>query len=97
MGSTLDEQVIEVLKMNMDGFASLAAEMLEFDPDFLYHHLSINQKAKFFIQKRRKLGDEKRKVIIKESEKLLEIDHIWWIQYPKWLENMVMIKKTNNK
>jgi len=48
-------------------------------------------------QKRRKLGEERRKATIEEIEKLLQTDFIQEAQYIKWLANVVFVKKLNGK
>jgi len=36
-------------------------------------------------------------VIKEETKKLLSASHIWEIQYPEWLANVVLVKKANGK
>ncbi|XP_020230413.1 uncharacterized protein LOC109811165 [Cajanus cajan] len=59
--------------------------------------LAINPRVKPVVQKRRKFGEDKRKAIRQEVEKLLSASHIREIQYPTWLANVVMVKKSNGK
>ena len=40
---------------------------------------------------------ERQKVIEAEVEKLLEAKFIEEMEYPKWLANIVVVKKSNNK
>ena len=40
---------------------------------------------------------ERNKVVTEEVEKLLEADFISEVFYPDWLENVVMVKKSNGK
>ena len=40
---------------------------------------------------------ERQKVIEAEVEKLLEVKFIKEMEYPKWLANIVVVKKSNNK
>nr|KYP54333.1 Retrovirus-related Pol polyprotein from transposon 17.6 [Cajanus cajan] len=67
------------------------------DPDFLCHRLAIDPNAKAVIQKRRKFGEEKRRAIAEETNKLVLAGHVREIQYPTWLENVVMVRKSNGK
>nr|KYP69397.1 Retrovirus-related Pol polyprotein from transposon 17.6 [Cajanus cajan] len=67
------------------------------DPDFLCHRLAIDPRAKPVTQKRRKFGDDKKQAIRQEVDKLLSASHIREIQYPGWLANVVMVKKSNGK
>jgi len=71
--------------------------MPEIDPDFLCHRLTMDEKVRPVIQRRRKLNEERCLVIKEETQKLLKVDHIREIQYPKWLVNVVLVKKANKK
>jgi len=48
-------------------------------------------------QRRRKFNEERRLVVKEETQKLLSAGHIREIQYPKWLANVVLVKKANGK
>ena len=67
------------------------------DPDFLCHHLSMDATVRPVRQRRRKFNEERRQVVKEETQKLLSAGHIWEIQYPEWLANVVLVKKTNGK
>jgi len=67
------------------------------DPDFLCHHLTMDPKVRPVRQRRRKFNEERRFVVQEETHKLLSARHIREIQYPKWLANVVLVKKTNGK
>lgn len=67
------------------------------NPNFICHKLSISSKAKPIAQRKRKLGEEIRQVVQKESEKLIKADFIREIEYFTWLSNVVMVKKSNGK
>jgi len=54
-------------------------------------------KAKLRAQRRRRLGEEKAQVVSKEVNKLIEANPISEIQYPEWLTNVEMVKKSNGK
>nr|KYP47343.1 Retrotransposable element Tf2 [Cajanus cajan] len=90
-------KLIEVLKVNISAFAWHAKDMPGVDPDFMCHRLAIDPSAKPVIQKRRKFGEEKRKAIAKETNKLLMAGHVREIQYPTWLANVVMVRKSSGK
>nr|KYP49416.1 Retrovirus-related Pol polyprotein from transposon 297 family [Cajanus cajan] len=91
------EKLIEVLKVNISAFAWHAKDMPGVDPDFMCHRLAIDPGAKPVIQKRRKFGEEKRKAIAEETNKLLMAGHVREIQYPTWLANVVMVRKSSGK
>jgi len=48
-------------------------------------------------QRRRTFNDERRLVVQEETKKLLSAGRIREIQYPKWLANVVLVKKVNGK
>ena len=48
-------------------------------------------------QRRRKFNEEKRQAIKEETQKLLVAGHIREIQYPEWLANVVLVKKSSRK
>nr|KYP33112.1 Transposon Ty3-I Gag-Pol polyprotein [Cajanus cajan] len=90
-----EEGLVTVLKSNISAFAWSVGDMPGIDPDFLCHHLMVDPKAKPVIQKRRKFGEDKRKAIVEETRKLMAAGHIREIQYPTWLANVVMVRKSN--
>nr|KYP44754.1 Retrovirus-related Pol polyprotein from transposon opus [Cajanus cajan] len=91
------EKLIEVLKANMSAFAWHVKDMPGVDPDFMCHKLAIDPRAKPVIQKRRKFGEDKRKAITEETDKLLTAGFVREIQYPTWLANVVMVRKSSGK
>jgi len=48
-------------------------------------------------QRRRKFNEEKRQAIKEETQKLLAAGHVREIQYPEWLANVVLVKKSSGK
>lgn len=42
-------------------------------------------------------GKERSDVVVKEVQKLIMANFIWEIQYPDWLANVVLVKKSNGK
>ena len=48
-------------------------------------------------QRRRKFNEERRQAIKDETQKLLAAGHIREVQYPEWLANVVLVKKSNGK
>ena len=80
-----------------DAFAWSASDMPGIDPDFLYHHLSMDATVRPVRQRRRKFNEEKQLLVREETQKLLRAGHIREIQYPEWLANVVLVKKANGK
>ena len=81
----------------MDAFAWSASDMPGIDSDFLCHSLAMDPQVRPVRQRRRKLNEERRQVIHEETHKLLAAGHIREIQYPEWLANVVLVKKSNGK
>ncbi|XP_020201791.1 uncharacterized protein LOC109787663 [Cajanus cajan] len=92
-----EERLVKVLKENVSAFPWHSSDMPGIDPDFLCHKLAIDPSAKAVIQKRRKFGEEKRRAIAEETQKLVKAGHVREIQYPTWLANVVMVRKSNGK
>ena len=101
MGKTLDgetqDQIANVIGRHLDAFAWSASDMRGIDPDFLYHHLAMDPQIKPVRPRRRKFNKERRQAIRDETQKLLVAGHIKEIQYPEWLVNVVLVKKSNGK
>ena len=71
--------------------------MPRIDPGFLCHRLTMDPKVRPVRQRRRKFNEERQLVVQEETGKLLNAGHIKEIQYPKWLANVVLVKKANEK
>ncbi|XP_020225377.1 uncharacterized protein LOC109807267 [Cajanus cajan] len=101
LGSNLSEterrEIENVVKKNKDLFAWRPADMPGIDPTFLCHRLSVCREAKPVAQRKRKMGEERKKAVEAETSKLLEAGFIREIQYTTWLANVVMVKKSNGK
>ena len=101
LGGPLDEgtrrQISGVIEKNLGAFAWSASDMPGIDPDFLCHRLAMDPQVRPVRQRRRKFNEEKRQVIHDETHKLLVAGHIREIQYPEWLANVVLVKKSSGK
>nr|KYP60058.1 Transposon Ty3-I Gag-Pol polyprotein [Cajanus cajan] len=67
------------------------------DPKFLCHRLVVCRDARPVVQKKRKMGDEKRKAANAGVHKLLQAKFIREVTYTTWLANVVLVKKVNGK
>ena len=67
------------------------------DPAVITHRLNVNPSFKPVKQKRRSFSPERQKVIKEEVGKLLQAKTIKEVEYPKWLANVVLVKKANGK
>jgi len=57
----------------------------------------MDPKVRPVRQRRRKFNEERHLAIRQETLKLLTVGHIREIQYPEWLTNVMLVKKTNGK
>ena len=101
VGSKLAEDLksllIHFLKHNKDVFAWKQEDMGGIDPAIITHKLNVSPSFKPVKQKRRSFAPERQKTINKEVGKLLKAGAIREVEYPEWLANVVLIKKTNGK
>ena len=82
---------------NKDLFAWSSADMPGVHPDVMSHKLAIFREARPVAQKKRKMGDERRRAVEEEVRKLEGARFIKEIKYTTWLANVVMVKKTSGK
>ncbi|XP_057734726.1 uncharacterized protein LOC130950219 [Arachis stenosperma] len=85
------DDLITILKTNADLFAWRLADMPGIDPNFICHRLAVNPNTRPIRQKKRNLGDERRKAAEAETKKLLEAGFIWELRFSAWLANIVMV------
>ena len=69
--------------------------MLRIDPSVMVHRLNIDPKFKPVKQKCKVFNDERYMDINTKVEKLLKAGFIRESQYPNWIANLVLVKKTN--
>ncbi|GAU29444.1 hypothetical protein TSUD_150140 [Trifolium subterraneum] len=91
------ERIITVLRNNRDLFAWQPSDMPGIDESVITHKLSVSPINKSVVQRKRKVGEERRAAITEEVAKLKEAGFIEEIKYPTWLENVVMVKKASGK
>ncbi|PKA64791.1 hypothetical protein AXF42_Ash016822 [Apostasia shenzhenica] len=61
------------------------------------HHLNVSQAITPIAQKKRVMAGDRQDAIKEEINKLLGAGYIREVQYPRWLTNIVMVKKANGK
>ena len=81
----LQDQIAKVIERHLDAFAWSASDMPGIDPNFLCHHLAMDNQVRPVRQRRRKFNEERRHAIRDETQKLLAAGHIREVQYPEWL------------
>ena len=101
MGSQLppreNEELIGFLKKNVDVFAWDAYDAPGINPNFICHHLNVNPSATPKKQLPRRPSKEHADAITDEVRKLKQADAIKEVFYPKWLANIVIVKKESGK
>ncbi|XP_056696908.1 uncharacterized protein [Spinacia oleracea] len=95
LSSGLRIDLIRLLRDHKDIFAWSAADMPGINPKLICHKLDVNAEARPIKQKKRNYSSEKNKAIAEEVKKLQEAGFIEPCMYPKWLANVVMVKKAN--
>ncbi|RYE03027.1 MAG: hypothetical protein EOP33_09865, partial [Rickettsiaceae bacterium] len=90
-------QLASFLREFKDVFAWTHADMPGIDPDVIVHRLNDDKTIAEKVQARRAFNPERYLAINEEVEKLLSAGFIREAKYPKWVANVVMVKKPNGK
>ena len=67
------------------------------NPAIITHRLIVSPSFKPVKQKRRSFTPERQRAINEEVGKLLQAGAIREVEYPEWLANVVLVKKSNGK
>ena len=92
------EELIEFFRRNIDVFPWNASEAPRVDPEFICHHLKVNQLIIPRKQPPRRLSKEHAKAVREEVTKLKQaraIKEVFF--YPEWLANTVVVRKKSGK
>jgi len=92
-----EELLGAVILENRDLFAWSSTDMPGIHPDVMSHKLAIFKEARSVAQKKRKIGEERRRAVEEEVKKLEGTCFIKEIKYTTWLANVVMVEKANGK
>ena len=87
------EQLVGLLKKYVDVFAWMYDEMLGMDPGLVVHSLNVDPGVKPVVQPAKVFHIDLEAQITQEVKKLLVGGFIKPIQHPKWLSNVVPVKK----
>ena len=90
-------KLIQFLKENLDVFAWSHEDMPGIPPEIIQHKLNVNPDRKPIQQRRRVFAPERDQAVADEVIKLLAAGFIREVHYPKWLANVVLVKKANGK
>ena len=74
-------RIVDVLHRDMDLFAWQPSDMLGIQPSIICHKLVICPQAKPISQKKKKMGEEWRKAVKEEVDKLLNANFIREVRY----------------
>ena len=91
------EELVELLRRNVDVFAWDAYEASGLNPEFICHHLNVDPSATPKKQPHRRPSSEHVEAIKTEVVKLKQAGAIKEIFYPQWLANTVVVKKKTGK
>ena len=95
--SNLRDKMIKFLWVNADIFAQSTSDMPGIPTDMIIYKLNMDPNFKSVQQKKRSFILKRQKAIDEKDDKLLKIRFIRKAHYPKWIANVVMIKKANDK
>ena len=91
------EQLVDLLKRNVNVFAWDAHETPRLDPNFICHHLNVNPSITPKKKSPRRLSKEHVEAVKSEVTKLKQAGAIKEVFYPQWLANTVVVKKKTGK
>ena len=101
IGSQLPQQegedLIELLKQNIDVFTWNTYEAPGVDPGFICHHLNVNPLVASKKHLPWRPSKEHAEVVREEVAKLKQAGAIKEVFYPEWLANTVVVKKKSGK
>ena len=69
--------------------------MLGISPALMERRLNVDPTHKQVVCKKRHLGPKRAAMVMTEVQKLLEADFIRECEYPEWISNIVLVKKTD--
>ena len=91
------EELVELLRRNVDVFAWDAYEAPSLDSKFICHHLNVNPSVTPKRQPPRRPFNEHVEAVKSEVTKLKQVRVIKEVFYPQWLANTVVVKKKTGK
>ena len=91
------EQLVNLLRRNVDVFAWDAYEAPGLDPNFICHHLNVNPSITPKRQPPRRPSKKHVEVVKSEVTKFKQVGAIKEVFYPQWLANTVVVKNKTRK
>jgi len=90
-------RLLDFLRANADVFTWTTVDMSGIPSNVITHKLNVDPKCCLIRQKKRNFASKRQKAINDEVKKLLVAGFVREVQYPNWLANVVMVKKSNGK
>ncbi|PKA59329.1 RNA-directed DNA polymerase like [Apostasia shenzhenica] len=90
-------EVTALLSGYIDVFAWSLEDVTGMDRAICKHHLNVSQVVTPVTQKKRVMAGERKDAIKEKITKLLGASYIREVQYPRWLTNVVMVRKASGK
>ena len=85
------------LKSRKSTFVWKHEDMTGISKNIITHKLGIDKNYRPIHQNRRKFAPERNLIIQEEVERLLKAGMIREVKYPRWLANVVVVQKKNDK
>ncbi|XP_074355077.1 uncharacterized protein LOC141693804 [Apium graveolens] len=93
----IEINLLNFLTTRLDAFAWEHEDIIGIDPNVITHKLNVNPSYTHVQQKRRKFMMERNKIINDKVDKLMKAGIIKEVDYPVWLENVVIVQNKNGK
>jgi hypothetical protein len=91
------DELLSFLDKNNGVFTWSTSDLVGVSRDVIEHRLQVSPSAKPKKQKLHKMADEKMQAMKAEVHRLLDACFIKVVVYPKWLSNVVIVRKKNGK
>jgi hypothetical protein len=92
----MKEELVTFLRHNSDVFAWSHEDIPGIDPSVIVHRLNVDPNYRP-VKQRRTFAAERNQAVAEEVEKLLKVGFIREVDYPEWLSNVVLVKKSSGK
>jgi hypothetical protein len=93
LGPEQEDALLNFIQENFDVFAWKPSNMLGISRDVAEHKLNIKTGAGPIKQKLRRFNSDKCKAVGEKIKKLLSTGFVREVYHPKWLANLVLVKK----
>jgi len=93
----MKEALVAFLRQNEDVFAWSHYDMPGIPPSVIVHKLMVDPSHRPVKQRRRTFVPERNQAVAEEVQKLLQAGFIREVDYPEWLANVVLVKKSTGK